>query len=515
MGPTRDLTRREFVTASSAMAAGALLAASGRKTACAANRRQEPNILLIIADQMTPFLTGVYGHPVVKTPNLEKLAKRGVRFDAAYTPCPICAPARACLLTGKYSSHNGVYDNAAPLPCDEPTMCHYLNEAGYDTVLSGKAHFVGPDQLHGFRKRLIPNIYPTDFTWTKRRENKRPRSHARSYVGKAVKVDQQTRNLRYDEEAHRRATDYLSHRGSDSEPFFLCVSYNFPHEPFCPPKKYWDLYEDAEIQIPQMPADLEARHSPMDKWLNRHHGVDRVDLQRPESLRRLRRAYYALVTYIDDKVGELLASLEHNGLADDTVVVFTSDHGDMLCEKNMVQKRTFYEWSCRVPLIVMMPDGAGAGRRCAEPVSLIDLAPTILDLAGIGPAKRLPMDGTSLMGLIRGTDRQPRTVFAEMHSEGVYTTCFMVRRDRYKYNYFHGHGGQLFDLVEDPDEWNDLAGTAEHAAVENELRELILNRFDPNAIEKDLRASLDRRLLLMEAMKHTGVDWRYEPETAQ
>ena len=498
------INRRQFLAVSGASLLATRLGAEPRS--------DKPNILLIIADQLVPFLTGVYGHPVVRTPHLDRLAKRGVRFDAAYTPCPICAPARACLLTGKYSSENGVYDNAAPLPCDEPTICHYLNRAGYDTVLSGKAHFVGPDQLHGFRKRLIPSIYPTDFAWTKRRENKRPRSHARQYIGKAVRVGAKTRNLEFDENAHRRAMEYLGERGGSRDPFFLCVSYNFPHEPFCPPKRYWDMYEDARIEIPQMPDDLDAKHSPMDKWLNRHHGVDRVDLQRPESLRRLRRAYYALITYIDDKVGQLLESLEENGLADDTVVIFTSDHGDMLCEKNMVQKRSFYEWSCRVPLIVAMPDGTGKGRRCGEPVSLIDLAPTILDLAGVEASERLPMDGASLLTLIRGEESGRRTVFAEMHSEGVYTTCFMVRRGRYKYNYLHGHGAQLFDLVEDPDEWNDLAGEPQHAAVEAELRGLILRRFDPDAIEKDLRAGLKRRLLLKDAMEQTGVDWEYRPE---
>ncbi len=125
-----------------------------------------PNILLVMADQLVPFLTGAYGHPVVRTPNLDRLAERGVRFDAAYTPYPLCAPARAALLTGRYASSIGCYDNAAVFPADQPTIAHYLTNHGYDTALTGKMHFVGPDQLHGFEERLTTDIYPADFGWT-------------------------------------------------------------------------------------------------------------------------------------------------------------------------------------------------------------------------------------------------------------------------------------------------------------------------------------------------------------
>ena len=125
----------------------------------------KPNVLLIMADQLTPLLMGAYGHPVVKTPNLDKLVASGVRFDAAYSPCPLCAPARAALMTGTFISRNEVWDNAAPLASDVPTIAHYLTNAGYETVASGKLHYVGPDQLHGFRRRLTTDIYPSGYTW--------------------------------------------------------------------------------------------------------------------------------------------------------------------------------------------------------------------------------------------------------------------------------------------------------------------------------------------------------------
>lgn len=515
------MDRRRFMKLSAGVVCGLSSARAVSAKRAEKTRSNRPNVLLIIADQMTPRLTGLYGHAVVKTPHLNALAEKGVRFDAAYSPCPLCTPARASLLTGKYSSEIGVYDNAAPLACDQPTLCHYLNLLGYDTVLSGKIHFVGPDQHHGFRKRLLPNIYPTDFSWTKSRDRKIPKSHARSYIGDSVHVGRSDRNAEFDERAQRQALDYLAQKGTEKrqnasyQPFFLCVSYNFPHEPFWPPKTYWDLYEGEPIEIPRLPPDFEKKHSAMDRWLNRHHGVDTVDLQDPSSLRKLRRAYYALVTYIDDKVGELVARLQQANLRDDTIVIFTSDHGDMLCEKNMVQKRCFYEQSARVPLLVVGPRAAIPAHICRTPVSLLDIMPTILDWAGYEESERLAVDGMSLTALLEGQEQLNRTVFSEMHSEGVYAPCFMVRRGAYKYIYIHGHDEQLFDLEKDPDEWNNMATRADCASIREELKRCILSRFDPDRIERQLRDSLQRRLFLMKAMAKTGQDWTFDPDETQ
>ena len=513
--------RRHFMRLSAGLAPGISLARAVSAESMKTRRSGKPNVLLVIADQMTPLLTGLYGHPVVKTPNLNALADKGVPFDAAYSPCPLCAPARACMLTGTYSSENGVYDNASALGCDQPTLSHYLNLMGYDTVLSGKVHFVGPDQLHGFQKRLLPNIYPADFSWTKSRDHKIPKTHARSYLGSAVRVGHSGRNIEYDELAHRKALDYLIQKGvqkrkdASRQPFFLFVSYNFPHEPFWPPKEYWDLYEGESIEVPRLPSDFEKRHSAMDRWLNRHHGVDKVDLQKPSSLKKLWRAYYSLVTYIDDKVGELIARLKDDDLLDDTIVIFTSDHGDMLCQKNMVQKRCFYEPSARVPLLVVSPHVGQKGHVSRTPVSLLDIAPTVLDLVGYDRSESFAVDGMSLVPLLEGREQPDRAVFSEMHSEGVYATCFMVRKGRYKYIYIHGHDEQLFDLEKDPREWNNLANKADYALIRSQLKEHVLSRFDPDEIEKELRESLQKRQFLMKAMRRTDQDWAFNPEQRQ
>lgn len=484
----------------------------------------KPNILLIMADQMMPFLMGAYGHPVVKTPNLDRLVKEGVRFDAAYSPCPVCSPARACLMTGKYTSTTGAYDNAALLPSDEPTMAHYLSAAGYDTALSGKMHFVGPDQLHGFRQRFVTNIYPADFSWTwMMTKFGRQANQAPQYVGEAIKVGRWNDALSYDEETHFRALEYLHATGLKTEqaqkggeapqPFFLCVSYHHPHERFWPPQALWDLYEGEEIDIPTFPDNLEETYSALDRWLNRYHNVKNAPkLKDPDSIRRVRRAYYALVTYIDLKVGELLDSLAENGFRDNTIVVFCSDHGDMLCEKGMVQKRTFYEWSSRVPLIIRFPDGWQQNTICTEPVNLIDLLPTFLDLADVDRDSRLAMDGRSLIALLDGSDTEDWVAISENHGDGlVEAPCFMIRQGRFKYIYIHGHDPQLFDLEADRGEWHNLAGMPEHETIETALRERILSQFEPDAIQKAVIDSFKRRILIDQAMQANGTRWDVEP----
>jgi choline-sulfatase len=246
----------------------------------------------------------------------------------------------------------------------------------------------------------------------------------------------------------------------------------------------------------------------MDCWLNAYHGTDRIDIKSPESLKALRRSYYGLVTYIDSKVGELLEALEPLELRDKTIVVFTSDHGDMLAEKNMVQKRSFYEFSSRVPMILNFPDGWGGGMKCTQPVSLIDLAPTILELAGI--EAWLPMDGNSLLPCIEGKEMD-RVAFSESHTNGVYEPCFMIRKGQYKYIYIRNEKGQLFDLEKDPGEWRNLCGNTSYAEIEVELRSRILDTFDPDAVEAELQGSLLNRTVIKQANKLNGTHWDYSP----
>jgi choline-sulfatase len=183
----------------------------------------------------------------------------------------------------------------------------------------------------------------------------------------------------------------------------------------------------------------------------------------------------------------------------------------MLAEKRMVQKRCFYEWSARIPLIVHFPDGSYAGRTPPEPVSLMDLVPTLLDVAGVSMEDRLPMDATSLMGLLEGSNSEERTVLSEYHVEKVKAPCFMARKGRYKYIYIHGHGSQLFDLEADPGEWRNLAGQTQTRELEAALREVILAQFDPERIAAEGAASVRRREVIKAAMERNDTHWDYAP----
>lgn len=495
----------------------------------------QPNILLIMSDQLIPEMTGAYGNPIAQTPNIDRLAARGTLFSSAYTSCPICAPARMSLLTGQYVSAIGCHDNTSILASDEPTFNHYLSAAGYDTVLTGKMHMIGPDQLHGYARRLNTDIYPSDFAWLGRRvamddfSGIHENPIAVDYVGEGAGVRQWSLQLDYDEETHFRALEYLRYKKSevsgtlqkpmpvrDDAPFMLHVSYQHPHEPFHCTQEYWDRYEGVDIPIPQIPADMAAHQTAMDRSLNTWHGCGRVDLMNPDSLRVVHRSYLANVTYLDDKIGELLDTLEHCGLADDTLIIFCSDHGDMLGHRGMVQKRTFYEQASRINLIVSMPERlrrgtmATPGSVCHDPVSIVDIMPTLLDLAGI--ETDLPMDGRSLRPQLMGESDPARHVFCEHHVEGVTACCFMVRRGAFKLNLTMGGEAQLFDLRADPGEWRNLAGDPAHAAIEAELRALIAARFDREAIERAIALNLRKRWVIKAARQQTGgPSWDYQP----
>lgn len=253
-----------------------------------------PNILLVLADQMTPFMVEACGYGGAKTKNLKRLAERGVLFTNAYTPSPICVPARSCLMTGQYMSRTGCYDNGDPYPSFIPTFAHYLTNAGYEAVLTGKMHFVGADQLHGFQRRLTTDVYPAGFIWSYPLPDENgvePFDFASQYRSPNIGPGWST-ELQYDEETHLRALEYLRH--APDHPFMLTVSYTNPHPPYVVPRKYWDLYKDAEVPLPVYPDDMDASYSDLDRALIRWYGLDRASIKDPEHLMAMRRGFSAL-----------------------------------------------------------------------------------------------------------------------------------------------------------------------------------------------------------------------------
>ncbi len=470
-----------------------------------------PNILLVMADQMTPFMLEACGHAFAHTRNLSALAARSVAFTNAYTPSPICVPARSCLMTGLYTSTTGCYDNGDPYHSFIPTFAHYLTNAGYETVLSGKMHFVGADQLHGFQRRLNTDIYPSGFIWSYPLLD--PEDPDASAFDFAPQYQAQnigpgwSKELQYDEETHFRALEYLRH--APQRPFMLTVSYTNPHPPYIVPDKYWQLYKDADLALPHYPEDMDERYSDFDRAFLRWYGLDRKSIRNPDDLLAMRRGFAALAHYVDDKLGELLAVLEEQGLQDNTIVIFTSDHGEMLGEKGLIQKRSLYEWSARIPLFIARP-GASAGQT-ATPVSLIDLPPTLLELAGIEAVR--PMAGRSLVPALEGRGLPDIPIVSEYHGEGIMRPSFMVRLGDWKYIYCHRPKPQLFNLADDPGEWQNLAGQPECRAIEAQLQSFIHNNFDLDAIEAEVWGRLEQKRVVNAAMATNGTSWDYRVES--
>ena len=482
---------------------------------------KRPNILFIMADQLAPQVLPAYGHPSVRTPHLDRLAEGGVVFENAYCNFPLCAPARFSMLSGRLPSRIGAFDNAVEFPASVPTFHHYLRRAGYRTCLAGKMHFVGPDQLHGYEERVTTDVHPADFLWTPDwrldDETWLEWYHDMSRV-LDVGPHQRSVNVAYDDEAEFEAVRWLHEHadGGDDRPFALTVSFISPHDPYLAPPRWWEGYDDVEIDMPRV-ADiaLEARdpHSRRHWFLTGRH---RAAVEESDVL-RMRRAYYALTSYIDAKVGRLLETLGEIGAADDTLVVFTSDHGDSLGERGLFFKMSFFEWSVRVPLIVHAPF-AFAPRRVRENVSHLDLFPTLLEAAGDGAVPELvaPIDGLSLAPLASGASGSaadwPDLVCAEYTAEGVRAPLLMVRKGPYKLIASRGDPSMLFNLDNDPDELEDLAGHPACAGVRVELEAVVAETWDVEALDQAVRESQSARRLVSAALgTGTRTPWDFQP----
>ena len=471
-----------------------------------------------MADQLSPRTLPPYGNRVVKAPNVTRLAQEGVVFEHAYCSSPLCAPSRASMITGSLPSRIGVYDNGAELSASLPTIAHRLRANGYRTCLAGKMHFIGPDQLHGFEERLTPDIYPAGLHWIPDWEaspaKKLPWYHDMSSVFEAG-VSEASLQLDYDEEVAFRSVRaiYDLARARDGRPFLLIASFSQPHDPWEVPTEYWDRYEDVTIDSPRVAAIPDAELDPHSRRIREMCGGSGIDVP-DEIVLKARRAHYAAVSYVDDKLGQLLEALETVGLRDDTLVIFTADHGEMLGERGLWYKMSFFEDSARVPLIVSAPSKFGP-RRVSANVSLLDIAPTLAELAGAGVAAGAGMlDGVSLVPLL-GADGAERadTVVGEYLAEGAIAPVVMIRQGSFKFICSPGDPDQLFDLTKDPDELSNLAGAPEYAHQVAAFREEVARRWDLGALRDEVIASQGRRRLIARALSVGSPSaWDYEPD---
>ena len=477
-----------------------------------------PNIVIIQADQLTAMVLSMYGGRTARTPNMDDIAANGVTFLNAYCNNPVCGPSRASMMTGQLSSAVGCYDNAGELLSSIPTFAHYLRHLGYRTCLSGKMHFVGADQLHGFEERLTTDIYPSDFGWTADwTKQDEPYAPSRMSLRSIVEAGLCKRSLQidYDEEvcyeAVQKIYDYA--RLPEKQPFMLMASFTHPHNPFVTTQEFWDLYDHDSIELPGVPHIPIAERDP---WSQRYAYTIREDEHTitEAHLRNARHAYYGMVSYFDSLVGRIRKALDDGGFTDNTYVFVVADHGEMLGERGTWFKFLPFEWSARVPMIVSGP-GIKAGHIEQKAVSLVDLLPTLVDLAtdgnGIELADRI--DGRSLVQMMHGDNSgRPDDVMMEFTGEGVYAPALIIRRDGIKYIHCRTDPPMMFDLNKDPQELNNLAADPAYATTAADLRREVGARWNEEQLERDILQSQRRRLFVQQALlKGKWTGWDHQP----
>jgi choline-sulfatase len=478
---------------------------------------RRPNILIIMVDQLNGTLFPDGPADFLHAPHLKALAARSARFANNYTASPLCAPGRASFMSGQLPSRTEVYDNAAEFASSIPTYAHHLRAAGYYTCLSGKMHFVGPDQMHGFEERLTTDIYPADFGWTP--DYRKPGEridwwyhNLGSVTGAGVA--ETTNQLEYDDEVVFFTTQKLHQLSREQDdasrrPWCLTVSLSHPHDPFVARKKYWDLYENCQALDPETGFIPHEQQDPHSQRLYAASDYPSFAIT-PEQIRRSRRGYFANISYVDDKVGELLEVLERTRMADDTIVLFCSDHGDMLGERGLWFKMCFYEGSARVPLMIAGKD-VPAGL-IETPVSNLDICPTLCDLAGIDMSAIMPWtDGQSLLPLMRGEERTA-PVLMEYAAEGSYAPMVAIRDGRFKFVHCEIDPPQLFDLESDPLERVNFAADPKHAALVATFMEKVRGRWDMAAFDAAVRESQARRWVVYPALRNGAYfPWDFQP----
>lgn len=459
-----------------------------------------PNLLYIHSDQHNPFVTGCYGDPLVATPNLDQLAAQGAVFDAAYCTSPICVPSRMSMLTGLHPYQNEVWTNRHVLDSAIPTYAHALGAAGYRSILAGRLHVRGPDQLHGYADRLVGDHMPNQLGGPMPEMGVLRGTETPVRKTLATSGPGQVAYQLHDEEVTAAAVNFLDQigrerrAGLDPEPFSLTVGFMLPHPPYVPRRADYDRYR-SRVTLPRKPRTFaEESHPYLRRWRT-HTGSE--DVTEEEAL-NTRAAYWALVEQVDSMVGQILTALATNDLTRDTLIIYTSDHGDMMGEHGLWWKHVFYEESVRVPLIMAWPGVIESGQRCARVVSALDVNATILDALNAPALPRSP--GRSLLGLVgegnvgagRGPTDWEDIAFAEYCEDqysppgGAYQR--MVRQGRWKLVDYDQDPPQLFDLVDDPDEQVDRAGDPACGPIIEELQAIVRDGWDPDQVRAKMAA---------------------------
>ena len=435
----------------------------------------QPNIVFIHAESMDGRITGFGGHPAMRhaTPNLDSLAESGVVFSNAYTNCPVCNPSRASMWTGKYPHYYDAWNNHEGITPETPILSNALQNAGY------RCSAIGPlDYLYGMH-----SIRDRIGSWTRAARIMRPISRTPLPVV-SDKTDFVIRDRQWTNEAIesiRKATD------APDNPFFLYLTTGLVHPAFEANAKHMRRIIAEQVDIPPTLSDLESETHPVVRYIRRTKHCERRFSE--QLVREIRHVYFAMIAALDDLVGMVLGAIREAGIEDDTYIIFSSDHGEMAGEHNQILKRTMYEPSVHVPLLIKGP-GVRHGEIYDTPVSLVDLYPTILDMAGVDYASvahgaRFPDSpaGESLYSTATGASSRNRDwAFCEYNGDRCCTGAFMLRQDRWKYVRYEGEKPQLFDLSSDRWESTDLASS--RPEVVSNLDALLRTNFDCAGIDE-------------------------------
>ena len=434
-----------------------------------------PNLIVIMSDEHQARALGCAGHALVQTPNLDTLAARGTRCTQAYTPSPICVPARASFATGRYPHQTRLWDNAMPYDGSIPSWGHALQSQGVKVESIGKLHYRSEHDPAGFDVEHLPMMVAGNvgMVWASiRKEDERivgPKRMLGDYIGPGSSA-----YTDYDQAVVERSRAWLAEHAHDSQPWCLYIGLVAPHFPLVVPQPYFDLYPEHSLPAVKLhPAQGHVRHP----WIEKQNAfMDSEALFTDASERsRAMSAYYGLCTWLDHNVGQILAALEDHGLSDRTTVVYTSDHGDNLGTRGLWGKSNMYEESVAVPMIIAGPDIPSGV--CSTPVSLLDLSLTIV--RHFGADLDAAVDIRDLRSLIASAPEPERVVFSEYHAAGAVSGAFMLRKGRWKLIHYVGFADELFDLDNDPEELHNLAPQPELASVRQDLHAELRRICDP------------------------------------
>jgi len=473
------------------------------------NSEKKPNILVIMTDQHSRHFLGCYGNELVRTPNLDRLAAEGMRFDNTYCAAPLCVPSRMSFMTSMTPSNNQVWNNNHILNAGIPTWATLLSTAGYETALLGRMHFCDTDQLHGFESRPVAerSAGPVGFSqkggpfWTRFPGS----TSGQSRVSVEIAGKGHTHYQWSDEERTRKAKQWLMEKADeDGRPFAAVLGYVLPHCPFIAPKELFDYYYER-TDVP----DVEENQPETVRRYREKRGI--LEPPMPEErVRVARAAYYGLCEHIDSLIGEVLDTLDETGLARNTVVIYVSDHGELAGEHGCWWKSNYYEGSAGVPMIARWPGVIEPGSVSQNVCNLMDLGPTLADIAGT--SFPYEVDGRSLFKtMTEGSDHdwQDVTVSELADFRGGYFPSRMVRKGPWKL-WIYGDDEKLppamFNLDNDPDEINDLWDDPEFSDIRNELLSMVYDGWDPIDVLAKSKKNWDYFSLLREWGKVVDPD---------